>query len=756
MPPGDSQIGEGKSNQWLNFQFGTSASQETDRLSEATAPTSFTADLKSTLSASTAERLTAAGYMATSAKPDLPPSSSDPQMAFVALDQLAKLSAQYNETFRLNGFPGTSAFEVVREESDNLPVADPHINKLAAALGLPPGFLQKIMWGQASTMLNDKLFSLTKEQTNQLKFALAHPEQMESLDPALKKLLEDALGDIHQKLASQYHLPDDWQGIELNVSEFQNEITLSYEGGFNQALAQRINSGSVSKEHAVLLRSLFYGVETDPPASEETFAILAELKAQAKGDLQKKYSFDDSWEPTPSPTFYQDVLNGAFIKSFTDTLNHKDSPLTAEQKAEVLNYSNVYFTNPNDPSIPKEIKTLLDNLAKIATDMVIRNYALPPTWSADIITLSPAGIDPKAMNLALGGIATARELLRLARERVEAMPDSPEKGTYFNYLKTLSDALVKLEESIYAVQASQTDSSKKLNQLRLTEVIANSALQSEKSRQIDVHQDKMSSLDLGPLNDIMDIATKVAIVGFSALLGPVALAIAIMYVSKPKETVDKVFEAVTDACVQAMGEKAGRAIAGVSNIFISYILASGNPILFINFMSQNSKAINDITKASGGDDSDAMIASAVVQATAQVVMAIGMTILTAGAGSGVTMTTILQSTGMAARTIGMVTKVAQVTSTLTTLTMVGLTGYKGGIEINNNIVEADIVMLRAQMDASEEKTRAMVELIQTIVKKIMEMLTSNPEWILNINEERAGMFSKASQITTEIAAASGA
>ena len=118
-------------------------------------------------------------------------------------------------------------------------------------------------------------------------------------------------------------------------------------------------------------------------------------------------------------------------------------------------------------------------------------------------------------------------MLDRAGDIAAGMPEGPEKNTFINYLMLISKALSGLQESLYAMQATQSTASKTQNRAKLDMQLNDIAAQQKGADKIKEATSKMANL--GPLGKIFEWIIKIILLVISAFLGPIALIVAAAY-----------------------------------------------------------------------------------------------------------------------------------------------------------------------------------------------------------------------------------
>jgi len=130
----------------------------------------------------------------------------------------------------------------------------------------------------------------------------------------------------------------------------------------------------------------------------------------------------------------------------------------------------------------------------------------------------------------------------------------------------------------------------------------------------------------------VDVIMKITIVALGCAAGPVGLAMAIMYVSKPSLQQD-VMKAVTNGCEAMFGQRAGELIGSAVNLVVADMLSGGNPMLMLSLVCGQDGPVQTFVAGCGGSDEDQAIAAAVVQGVVMIAVTIAIAIVTFGAGS---------------------------------------------------------------------------------------------------------------------------
>lgn len=345
------------------------------------------------------------------------------------------------------------------------------------------------------------------------------------------------------------------------------------------------------------------------------------------------------------------------------------------------------------------------------------------------------------------------EVIAGATAIINKMPDGPEKNQYLSFLKVIGEALNSLQDSIYAMQAGQSQSSKALSRGKLQGQLDDIATQQASADKTKKKEAKMASM--GPVGEVFAWIFKIIMLVVSIFLGPLAFVLALAYFvdcavsagQGNKETyLQKLFTMI--------GDKLPPAAAAVVKYLLAAVLSilSCNPLLAMNLMTQDSGIIQSVVEACGGDAMAQAIAGAVLNMVVQVVFMVFVMILTGGASTaavaGEVAKMIAEATEISLKTAQMAVRVSMIVVQVV-LSSIQISAEV--IQINNNSLLSQIDMIKGRAEKYSEQVQAIIALLKKVIDKLLEMLQGGADQIVSINTFQGQKWDQASQISSDLA-----
>lgn len=703
-----------------------------------------------------------------------PPDPHDPAVANAALAKLfdpqtmAKIFDQGPTDFV------AAAEESFAADASSITVTDPEVIRAAQEQGISPQVLQKGIQEWSTAQLKSFLDHLPPDMANRFRLAFAFPETAGTLTVEQQALIQGIKNAINTKAALQFGLRPEWPGQEVNVTSLKESIVLGFDKAFREALQQAIDTADppLTNEQIAKLKTLYYA----PPGVTLTqdpvlLGIFTSIKDQMTNVMQAKYSYDDSWKPPVDTEYYTSILNGAFCQHFKEAAAHYDPPLTKEDALNIDKFAPKYFANSGDPSIPADVKTILANLVAAANATVIKEFGLDPAWKANVTAINPPGMDMGAFTMAQNALKSLNDMRDAIEIILPSIPPSPERQRLENYLKLIGEAITELQEALYAMQDSRANTARILTRLRMA--ISDDNIKQKEKAAADVKAEEGKLEKVIPINDIMDVVTKVSIIaaacvvaallsstGVGMAVGAIIIAAAIAYVTASVVApgfVEKAFAEIQAGCIEfgkaiggPCGEEFGRVLGAVVNLYVALVLGTGNPMLTMQLMTKDCKAIEEIAGVCGANENEIKICSAVIGGVAQVAMAVAMSVMSFGATSAAAIGTVANALHTTEKTIRTVIKVAQTLQTLFTLTTTAISGYNSYVEYNNNMVYIDINWIKAKSEVLDEDQQAIMKSLRQLLDKIQSLFQGTTDLILDLSKTNSAKWTQASMNTTEL------
>lgn len=579
------------------------------------------------------------------------------------------------------------------------------------------------------------------------------PEQLNEFQELFSKAVQDAAQFAKE---SYPDVSQSWTGGSPKNGEMLKEVNLQGNAFFQEALAAGIQNGTISQEDATVMNNLFNGVSSDPAPTADQQAMFKNLTTTTVEKLQAQFGFDAGFKLSPDVTFYNNVINGDFAQALMK-LVYKSLKITPAQQRLLAKYQE----NPNDPSIPKEIKdlamqvadkrnqfvqyyqnksdpgvTLSDSEKAEANELTAEigaKYGMGVSWNPEASTLAAVNSVSAAGTVyatqAQAGIDNLKGIIDKGLALAEAMPEGPEKETYLNYLKNLGAIINELQQVLYSIQASASDLARRNSaaQIQLSlekmeaymkthKIVSNKAKKKKKN--------PFKKMMKGITQACMVIAAAIVCVAFPPA-GAVMMAATIAYIIASNvdpgsmdrfasKAMQYTAEAVSAICKEVVGpiaemcgasdELKGKIVNGIekfqtfaASAIVALVIAGGNPMIAQDYLLTDSQALQNIVLACGGSERDVQITMMAASVIIEVAIAIFIGMCTAGIG-----TSGLAAT-MGAKISAMSAKVASMTGRAIALsekaatTLVYAIGYAGQITMLAMSITGSAVTLNNEL-----------------------------------------------------------
>lgn len=723
-------------------------------------------------------------YTSYSNSPNLRPSTvNDPIIAQKALqlvqnpspDKVEQMATQYFDNYSQSV---DNSLDKEIEETPEYTTNDPQVLALAEKNGVPVKVIIKnILQNQNDTFkeLVSDTEKYPKDVADKLTAAHYFPEGRESLSPELKAKLTDLERQVKANVANDLGFSSDWDGLPTIVpDDFKATLMETFDTMFEKLLNEKIQEGSLSESDARTLKAMQAGLATGTPTLKN---ILAQIQAQMTAQLQAQFGFDVTMQAQlKGDVYYSNVINGDFAQAFIKKAQSWLPDNLSDAQKEALRQ---YSQNPNDPNIPASIKDLakqisdqrkmlisaypdgsslpeelkgaLTNLVEETTTEIIAKYGLDATWKTNMTSLYAPGVDPVGMKVAQNTLNMAQEIYQEALKAGEALPEGPEKDTYLNFLKVIGQALQNLQDTIYSMQAASSNVSKNANRAKLDAQLNDIDKQQRAADKCAEQAAKTRSL--GPLGKIFEWLIKIIMMIICFMMGPIGfLIMAFLFVdsiaseaTKGKGAVDLMMKGISDALPP------GAAFALKLIISLIIAIASANIYLFCMFAFQETKMIQDVTKACGGDKMAQEIAAMVVDMVVQLALMIVVMIFTGGAAVSYVAArmgeVIAKSVAASLKSISKIMLIVRMAMFVVTMSLQITTS---SIKVNNSLILANIDMIKGDAEKYSEEIQALITILKKLIAKLLAMLQGAGKDIAAISEQQGKKWSDASQISSDI------
>lgn len=671
-----------------------------------------------------------------------PPSGQEPAVGYQGLRQAFNFEQWVSGMVeQMRSTPTDAYTDAFLQNSTRQPPAE--VVARAEALGIPVATLFMSIEKEGIMSFNQQLMNLPPAEANRLMVAFYEPWAADELSPHLSAMYNQMKSNVSQMVAQNYGITMDWSGL-IDDSYLQQQITNAYDHAFENALSEAVNQGRVSAEDAKSLRLLHYNSDAAPSVPPNLTTQFNALEESVKQQIQQEYGLKTTEDLHSDSQYFSRVLNGAYAAAFINALNNHTPPLTAAQKALILQA----FSNPGSAS--DEIQQLIAELKSKSIANVVATYGLNSDWQPTITTLSPPGTDLSLILKAQAALNSIQERIGIANDALGNLsnPTTPQV-VFLNFLQVVGEAINKMQDQIYSMQASQSEIEKLMSRMKLDMQLNSVKRQEDAAKKVEEKEGKMGNL--GGLGKFLDVVMKVVLVAACLMAGGpaaigIALALTIMFMVKP-DIQEGAMRGITGLMQKAFGDRAGLIIGALVNIYVATALAGGNPMLLFSLLCDKSGPIQTFVAGCGGDAATQAIAAAVVQGVATVVVAAALMIATGGASAPALLEAVASFLNVSIESAMLVSKIALVGFQVA---IAAMTITRQGVELNNNLLMAQIVMIKAKMEAQAQEIEAIIQVISQLITKLLEILNSHADVLVELGEFQGSKYSQASQLTTEI------
>lgn len=735
-------------------------------------------------------------------QPNLPTSNGDPQLGLQTLagfqTPAGMMSAYQNLTFPS---PTTAQQDYYNSLNDTA-MQYPEIVQMADNLGVSPGQIYAKVQGDRDANVQQQIANLPPDQQDKFKAAYFFKDTS-NLNPDEKALLETMINQANSDVGQDMGL----QTVNLNdvppdSEAFTGQAIAVGGQSFEDAVNEAVAKGTMTQDEANQVLSVRNGARSPDSVSPHVLQLLKLMTGIAAQSpdmiaLQAKYGFGPDWLPPADATAYNAIINGDFSLSMQKSVKGYYGSVTDPAKQAIIDK---LIANPNDPNAfaganlsdaekqalieqagaianarmmilqyyadptslsPEDLKQYGDIAKAMIDDAIngtIAKYGLDATWKPTITTLV-SEIDPASLQRLQETLNTLKGILDSATEMVNAMPDGPEKDVYLDYLKTISKMMIIIQDCINEMSASNCDISKKKSFLKLQMQLANLDKQKQAAEEVQKKQGKMANM--GPIGDIVKWVMYIVIVALAAAAtvstgNPLFLALAVAYVvdkeTHPpgKSLLDQGFQAI-NSMPGVAGQVAGIIISVAICAALCCVGGALGPIMALTVFCQDSNAVQNAAALGGADKATQAICAMAVQMVLTVALMVFLWVATAGASTGAMIATVAaEMAEVTALSVSTCTKIIYVAYVACMLTVVSLQATASGIELNNNILLAQIDKIKGSADKYSAEIEAMIEVLKKLINKLLEMLQGNTDWVANISSFLGKMWGDASKLTTEI------
>lgn len=656
------------------------------------------------------------------------------------------------------------------------------------------------LYDRASTAIYDSKFeaiiqakvssgTLTQAEANKLIFSHYHADADTPLSPEEQQ----ALKQTQQEMG--YPAIDEWTP-KPDTANFDGKVMSEYDSSFDEQLKniqntpefnKLVQDSGLSKEFVLsALKFQHYHPNaniTEFGAQTADFKNLYNtMNVNALKQTQNVTGIPNDFQPETATAIQEGIFNGAYrdtvLTKMMDYWNGEGQSLSKDDMNKIANW----FVNPNDPSIPDNLKAIAQKIQQEAIAEIKGTYNLPGVWEPGLINNFAFANSP--MHKAFMEIDGQ---LKLAVETIGKFPE-PQRGVYMSFLKQVSSMLQMLKDSLYELEATDAARAKELEGSKLSQTMDKIAQQKEANKK-DLEQ-RQKAEKWGILakifEPIMKFVTMVfAVVQFmttllmtaaTAMLPPMLLATGPLLAAAGTAAAlaicafvdscggklglaDKLFAAIDTACNN------NPALAGIMKfaVMCAVVAAAGGatamdlgPTLF-----EKCGVMQAIIKAAGGDEQAQQLGAMIMAIILGIAAAIIAAVATAGAsaaGSGANIAgQIAQSVPKAVNAV--------IQPLLKTLEASfgsiekALKFFQNSIEIFTKLMQGTgqmaqaiimkrVIEIKGENDAKMEIISAMIKMVQKVLDGFLDSLQGHVDFVGSVNNTMKKNWDQMSQALT--------
>lgn len=318
---------------------------------------------------------------------------------------------------------------------------------------------------EAQLALLAKKMNLTDKQVKELRYAHYNPGQTKA-SPEMQKMLAQLENAAAKIVRQEYGFPASWKPSQVDGKEFNVEIEAAYDKAFENALQNQMPPLTESQKG--LLRFMHYNPGTTFPGSAELEEMLHTMELNTLASLQSALGLPQGTQIPAASSYFTVMLTGAFqaalrecLSEYLDTIK---PPMNKKDK-ELLERA---LENPDDPTIPPEIRALAAKIQGKAITAVREKYQLPDVWAPDMVAMKSL---PKnqAVTMAENGINYLNDFVKSSYSVLLDLPQGPEKNSLMDFLKIINDALSSLKQFLYQMVTANNQIAKKITAAKLAD-----------------------------------------------------------------------------------------------------------------------------------------------------------------------------------------------------------------------------------------------------------------------------------------------
>jgi hypothetical protein len=593
---------------------------------------------------------------------------------------------------------------------------------------------------------------LSKEEMQQIRAANNNRLPNGELNPDfLKGKLAEIAKQINSSALSavqqEFGVSSTWRP-EVDSTEYNAKAAANYDQMFLNELEDFAQNKNLSQDAVNQIKYAHYHPEAQ--VSDKKIAnYLNEIEKSILSEFQKNWGFPSSYTPQPATNFFDRSINGNFQYEFYSRVQSQSPPLSKEQLEDLLS-----FLNGNAPKL-STTAPLYQSIYNAAVESVQKANGLPSDWKPAIEMKTLGELISKSQ-FAMNMLKDANEDMTLLQKYVSQMPNGPDKQSYIDAIKIVTEALSTLKALVFIMQ--QTDSKLGLIYSNLQKELTLSKI-NEQQRKMDEMQKKRKKMkSMGPLmkvtkyfSDFMTVATALAIVFVFA--APVTAPLAIMFATSytalkiaNNHTDGKIYDKMTHDIQNTVANLA-KAV-GIPNGSVDTIKKITNVLTIIGmttlaivggfdftYVFQETSVMKDLLVSMGLTSMKAEIVQGAISSTIQAAITIAATVLIAviigvvtsytGIGPAMAVSAVAGVISTQAATIS-ASAAGTVGNTLTTAAQAALNAMR----IPEQIVQKIVEILKSAFQMLE----TMITKVLNAIAKTADVVQRIADFSQNMNE----------------------
>lgn len=288
-----------------------------------------------------------------------------------------------------------------------------------------------------------------------LELAFYHPEFEASLTADQKTKLASLKALVKTELG--FTPPPD---LPLDSSTIDTQVALSFNSSFESALDKYVKDHDVSPKDAQLMTTLHYHPDASVNLSQELKAAMVDLEKDALKDFKTNNSLPANL-PTGWPKTEADPQYDGIVRSNFRYLNEQNMSKYLEKHPEINKADlRAAIANIDAPGIADNVKDAAKAVLEQSKQAIREKYGFLP----DLSGASTTWTGPPAL---LNSLTSLDDLLQAAQAHIDALPDSPAKVIYLNFLQVITRAVQTMQKEIFEMEQQRSGESKKISNAQL-------------------------------------------------------------------------------------------------------------------------------------------------------------------------------------------------------------------------------------------------------------------------------------------------